>query len=238
MLDLNISELCLLNRERVLNIENSVRKLGVRVVYSFTWGCRVCDIDPRVLDSIIENVCKNLKSSVDLNNLRSNSIIRAYRDFYWRLGIDPTKTRPAGEAVVRRILRNDFPRVNPVVDAGNLASAETLVSIGLYDVSKMIFPCRLTMSRGGELFKPIGGGLKKLEPGLPILIDSRETVLHIYPHRDSVYTSITSETTSVWVVAALVPGVFVEAGVRAIYRVLEYTSLFKWSSCGEVYIVN
>lgn len=235
---LNTEELCLLSRDKILVIDKSVRELGIKAVYSFTWGCRVSDIDSMVLNNIVKNICNRVKNEVNLDNLRNNLIIRAYRDFYWRLGIDPTKTRPAGEAIVRRILRNSFPHINPVVDAGNLASAETLVSIGLYDVSKISFPCRITMSRGGELFKPIGGELKKLEPGLPILIDSSDRVIHIYPHRDSIETRITSETNSVWIVAALVPGIPIEAGIKAVLKVLEYTSLFEWNSCRETYIVD
>lgn len=235
---MNTYELCLSDSINILQIDSSVKELGVKVVYSFTWGAEVSSINPVVLDNIIEKVCRCVRSEKSIDTLIDDRVIRAYRDFYWRIGIDPTKTRPAGEAIVRRILKNGFPRINPVVDAGNLASAETLVSIGLYDVSKISFPCRITMSRGGELFKPIGGELKRLKPGLPILVDSSERVIHIYPHRDSVETSITSETNSVWIVAALVPGVPLETGIRAVLKVVEYTNLLKWDSCREIYIAD
>ncbi len=40
---------------------------------------------------------------------------------YLRIGLDPTKTRPSNEALLRRVRRGDaFPRVNALVDAVNL----------------------------------------------------------------------------------------------------------------------
>ena len=39
----------------------------------------------------------------NLEELRENPIFRAYRDFFWKVKVDPTKTRPASEALLRRI---------------------------------------------------------------------------------------------------------------------------------------
>jgi DNA/RNA-binding domain of Phe-tRNA-synthetase-like protein len=57
--------------------------------------------------------------SLTLPSLKDHPIIRAYRDFYWRLGIDPTKQRPSSEGLARRLLaQGRLPRINSVVDAG------------------------------------------------------------------------------------------------------------------------
>ncbi|MEM2412537.1 MAG: hypothetical protein QW447_02425, partial [Candidatus Bathyarchaeia archaeon] len=45
-----------------------------------------------------------VKAKYDIEKLKENPVVRAYRDFYWKLGIDPTKTRPSGEALLRRVL--------------------------------------------------------------------------------------------------------------------------------------
>ena len=45
------------------------------------------------------------RRSYDLATVKDIPIFRAYRDFFWRVGIDPTKVRPAAEALVRRFSR-------------------------------------------------------------------------------------------------------------------------------------
>ena len=45
------------------------------------------------------------------------------RELYKALGLDPTKTRPSNEALLRRVLKGEaLYRVNTLVDALNLAS--------------------------------------------------------------------------------------------------------------------
>jgi len=147
-------------------------------------------------------------SKGDLEGLKDNPVIRAYRDFYWRIGIDPTKTRPAGEALRRRLIRDGkLPRISFIVDVGNMVSAKTLVPIGIYDRKKFVEEPVITISEGGEEF--LGIGKKKVErvqPGVPIML-SGKAVMHIYPHRDSLLTSVDDKTTDVLVVCAGVPGV-------------------------------
>lgn len=60
--------------------------------------------------------------------------LQSARRLYRSMGMDPTRTRPSSEALLRRTLRGeDLYRVNSAVDAGNLYSLEFLLPIGLYD---------------------------------------------------------------------------------------------------------
>jgi DNA/RNA-binding domain of Phe-tRNA-synthetase-like protein len=148
-------------------------------------------------------------SSENPEDLRNNPIVRAYRDFYWKIGIDPTKTRPSGEALRRRINRNGkLPRLNDIVDAGNIASADTLVPIGIYDMSKIRGNISLIISSGNEIFYGIGKkDPEKLDKDIPILVDDEGKVMHIYPHRDSILTSVDLNTRDVLIIGAGVPNV-------------------------------
>ncbi|MGC9105504.1 MAG: B3/B4 domain-containing protein [Thermoprotei archaeon] len=147
-------------------------------------------------------------SKGDLEGLKDDPIVRAYRDFYWRLGVDPTKTRPAGEALRRRLIKDGkLPRINFIVDVGNLVSAKTLVPIGIYDRKKFVEEPIITLTRGGEEFLGIGKKrAERLPPGIPVMM-SGSAVMHIYPHRDSLLTSVDDNTKDVLVVCAGVPGV-------------------------------
>ena len=54
-----------------------------------------------------------MRKNYSLDGLKDEENIRAYRDFFWKLGIDPTKIRPAAEALIRRILGGkEIPRIN------------------------------------------------------------------------------------------------------------------------------
>jgi len=175
-------------------------------------------------ESIIQQIRKSLRESYagDPLRLKDDDIIRAYRAFFWKYKIDPTKTRPAGEALARRILRGgSIPLINPIVDSGNLASAITFVPIGLYDADKIPGDMVLRLSDGGEVFMPIGGGEKKLEKGVPILL-SKTLVMHVYPHRDSVVTMVTKNTNNVLAIGAGVKGVPEERVLEALKLIVDY----------------
>lgn len=56
------------------------------------------------------------------------------RALFHRLGVDPTKTRPSSEALLRRVVQGKgLPRVNLAVDVCNLCSLEHQLPLGLYD---------------------------------------------------------------------------------------------------------
>lgn len=176
-----------------------------------------------MFEKIREELASRLRNLFTLEKLREHPVVRAYRSYYWKIGIDPTKTRPAGEALARRLLQGrPFNSINPIVDAGNLASAETLVPIGIYDLKKSGKKMALRVSKGGETFIPLGGSERSLEPGIPILVNSEGLVMHVFPHRDSRLTAVTTETTCVVILAAGVPDVDNDLIVKSIKKVREY----------------
>lgn len=60
------------------------------------------------------------------------------RRLYRAIGLDPTKTRPSSEALLRRIVKGKpLYRVHPLVDLMNLVSVTEQLSVGLYDESRI-----------------------------------------------------------------------------------------------------
>lgn len=65
-------------------------------------------------------------------------LVAAVRTMYKRVGLDPTKTRPSSEALLRRVRRGDeLPRVNSLVDVINWCSLESQLPFGLYDLDRI-----------------------------------------------------------------------------------------------------
>jgi len=146
-----------------------------------------------------------------LDAVKDLPTIRAYRDFYWKVGIDPTKTRPAGEALLRRILAGrDLPNINTLVDSYNTSSAETTVSIAAFDARK-INRDDLVMRRAvrGESFTGIG----MLHPisleGIEVVIEDtlEQKLVAVYPYRDADESKVSMDTTQVLFMMCGVPGI-------------------------------
>ena len=78
------------------------------------------------------------------------------REMYRRIGLDPTKTRPSNEALLRRVRRGDpFPRVNSLVDAVNLSSLQCQLPYGVYDCASLTGAITLRLGRDRESYDGI-----------------------------------------------------------------------------------
>lgn len=146
-----------------------------------------------------------------LEEIKDKPIYRAYRDFFWRVGIDPTKTRPAGEALVRKVIGGrDLPTINTLVDAYNLASLETGIAIAAFDLGNLGWD-DLSMRKAflGETFLGIGMSAPSILTGVEVVIENKRTasLVAVYPYRDSEESKVTTETKDVLLVMCGVPGI-------------------------------
>lgn len=146
-----------------------------------------------------------------LEEIKDKPIYRAYRDFFWRVGIDPTKTRPAGEALVRKVIGGrDLPTINTLVDAYNLASLETGIAIAAFDLRNLAWE-DLSMRKAipGETFLGIGMSAPSTLTGVEVVIENKRTasLVAVYPYRDSEESKVTTETKDVLLVMCGVPGI-------------------------------
>ncbi len=82
--------------------------------------------------------------------------LQAARRLYHAAGVDPTRTRPSSEALLRRVLKGQgLPSVNNAVDAGNELSLRTLLPLGLYDAGWIQGEVELRLGRPGESYPGI-----------------------------------------------------------------------------------
>lgn len=107
------------------------------------------------------------------DSIKEMPAIQATRTAYKRCGKDPSRYRPSGEALVRRLLKgHDLYRVNTVVDLINLASIAFGYSIGGFDEDRIQGDTlTLGIGREGEPYEGIGRGPLNIE-GLPVYRDA------------------------------------------------------------------
>jgi DNA/RNA-binding domain of Phe-tRNA-synthetase-like protein len=117
---------------------------------------------------------------------------------YKRLGLDPTKTRPSNEALLRRIRKGGaIPRINAMVDVINWCSVEWQLPYGLYDRARMRGPVTLRIGRDGEEYAGIRKDVVHVAGRLTVADDDGPFG---NPTSDSARTMVTTATTAALVV--------------------------------------
>lgn len=170
---------------------------------------RVVDREPR-LDSLLAGAERKVRE-------RPPTESASVRAMYKRVGIDPTKTRPSNEALLRRVRKeHPLPRVNSMVDVVNWCSVEFQLPYGLYDHRHISGPVTLRLGRDGEAYAGIRKDAVHVA-GRITLVDDAGPFGN--PTSDSARTMVTKATTDAMVV------VFAPADVdlARLARVLDVT---------------
>ena len=132
-------------------------------------------------------VYEEVRAKYNIETLKDNPTVRAYRDFYWKLDIDPTKTRPSGEALLRRVLHGkELPRISTVVDAYNLPSLKTIIPISGFNKDLLSLPFRIRFAKNGETFTGIGMNKPMTLTDKTLVLTDENKILCIYPYRGNV----------------------------------------------------
>jgi DNA/RNA-binding domain of Phe-tRNA-synthetase-like protein len=122
----------------------------------------------------------------------------AVRTMYKRVGLDPTKTRPSSEALLRRILKGGaVPRINAMVDVINWCSVEFQLPYGLYDRARMRGEPTLRLGAEGEEYAGIRKDTVHLAGRITVADDEGPFG---NPTSDSARTMVTTATTEALVV--------------------------------------
>lgn len=136
------------------------------------------------------------RSRLTTESLKQMPAIEATRRVYRACGKDPSRYRPSGESLVRRVLQGkELYRIDTLVDLVNLASMAYGYSIGGFDADKFCGDTlTLGIGREGEPYEGIGRGLLNIA-GLPVYRDAKGGVGT--PTSDNERTKMTLETTHV-----------------------------------------
>ena len=93
---------------------------------------------PQGLWQEIEALGEHYRETLTTETLKERSAIAATRRVYRACGKDPSRYRPAAEALIRRLLQGkELYRIDTLVDLINLASMRFGYSIGGFDADKI-----------------------------------------------------------------------------------------------------
>ena len=141
----------------------------------------------------IHEMEERFRSELTTESLKEQSGIAATRRVYKACGKDPSRYRPASEALIRRMLQGkELYQINTMVDLINLASIAYGYSIGGFDAGKFVGDTlTLGIGREGEPYEGIGRGMINIH-GLPVYRDAEGGVGT--PTSDHERTKITMDT--------------------------------------------
>ena len=120
----------------------------------------------------VNTLGKEFKNKLTIETLKEISGIAATRRIYRICGKDPSRYRPAAEALIRRILQGKtLYQIDTLVDLINLASMKYGYSLGGFDADKFVGnTLELGVGKEGEPYEGIGRGMINIQ-GLPVYRD-------------------------------------------------------------------
>lgn len=122
----------------------------------------------------IKALSEEYRSKYSTEDIKHIGAIEATRLVYKACGKDPSRYRPAAEALIRRMVQGkDLYQINTLVDLINLASMAHGYSIGGFDADKFAGgTLTLGIGKAGEPYEGIGRGILNIE-GLPVYRDAQ-----------------------------------------------------------------
>ena len=117
---------------------------------------------------------EKFRQELTTESLKELTSIAATRNVYKACGKDPSRYRPASEALIRRLLQGkELYQRDTLVDLVNLASIAYGYSIGGFDADKFVGDTlTLGIGREGEPYEGIGRGMINIH-GLPVYRDAQ-----------------------------------------------------------------
>lgn len=186
------------------------------------------------IDKLIEKNKIVFQKTFEDKNLQDHPNIKAWREAYKSIGVNPKKRKPSAEALLRRILKNQiFPRINDAVDAYLAVELITFLPIGGYDLTRIKGDIILRRSKGTEKFIPIGSQQEEYTKNGEVIYADRFSVLtRSWNYRDSAHSCITEDTKNIILASE---AVYKEIETVQLKKTIEKIVEYERSYCGGEY---
>lgn len=142
----------------------------------------------------VADLINSLHTNYTLEDVCSIPLIKCARDAYKVLGKDPSHTRVAAEALLRRVIKGNLFLLGDLIDLGNYLSIILERSVCVVDLDKLKGDVTIDIGLPGEVVEAIG----RLPINATNLITYRDTEgIFGSPTSDSVRTMITKDTKNI-----------------------------------------
>jgi DNA/RNA-binding domain of Phe-tRNA-synthetase-like protein len=161
---------------------------------------------------LVGNGLKNSKANLELERYKRDSLrimlekvgdapvsqhpyVASWREMYRSFGTKPADYHSSVEALARRAVKTQLPRINTAVDAYNAVSIKHMIPMGGFDTDHVEGDITVRISEGNEPFQGLGMTEKEYTyPGEAVYADAKRILTRRWNFRDCVETMITEET--------------------------------------------
>jgi DNA/RNA-binding domain of Phe-tRNA-synthetase-like protein len=129
--------------------------------------------------------------------------VQAWRRVFSRMGLKPTQYRCASESLLRRFRKEkSLPQLHSLVDLCNSMSLAFAIPVAAFDVSRIVEYIEVRYAAGSESYLAFSGETENPESGEVIFADgSGRAHARRWTNRQSAYSAVRDETTTVLIVA-------------------------------------
>lgn len=147
------------------------------------------------ITQLFEELTESYQKNYTLEEVVKIKRIKDARDGYKALGKDPSHTRPACEALLRRIIKNgSIYRLDDIIDFGNYLSLYFMKSVCVVDADKVIGDIKIRIGTKDDEYYGINRGLINVS-NIPLYVDEISPFGN--PTSDTIRTAITEDTKKV-----------------------------------------
>ena len=184
-----------------LTINNDIRNLIPSfdvIAYKIDFSIDYDAMSKSVLvDKLLENIYIEYPKKYSYDTITKIEKLKHTRDGYKKMGKDPSHTRPASEALLRRVIKQgNLYRLGDVIDLGNILSLETLRSVCVVDFDKLQGDVEIRLGKVTDNYEGINRGIINVS-NIPVYTDNIGPFG--CPTSDTARTMVTSSTKSILV---------------------------------------
>lgn len=167
-------------------------------VYAYLISFSSCALDKtKEVDVLLEDIYKSYPLEYDYSNITKDLKLKESRDGYKILGKDPSHTRLASEALLRRVVKGEkLYRLGDVIDLGNVLSLKTKRSVCVVDADKIVGDVKIRIGNKEDNYEGIGRGMINVT-SIPVYTDDFGPFG--CPTSDTLRTMVTEETKNILV---------------------------------------
>jgi DNA/RNA-binding domain of Phe-tRNA-synthetase-like protein len=115
----------------------------------------------QLLDSAVEGAKEKFPS---VEAVKDDPEVKSVRELFRKVGLDPNKEVPSGEALIKRAVSGEnVPFVNNVVAINNYLSIKSGYPCGVYDSDNINGMIRFYIGKEGGQYIALGGRMKKTD---------------------------------------------------------------------------
>lgn len=152
-------------------------------------------IKSKEVDEYLEKMYVEYPTLYNYDEITKIPKLKITRDGYKKMGKDPSHTRPACEALLRRIVKgNSLYRLGDVIDVGNILSILTLRSVCVVDLDKIASDVTIRIGNKDDIYFGINRGQINVDK-IPLYTDKIGPFGN--PTSDTDRTKVTSSTENI-----------------------------------------